>query len=200
MSSSVYIKRTCLFMGAQLKLVPERIQRSSKATAHIEASTMVSYFSPYAPDVALKSLFQKYDRDNSGRLDRGELVTFFQDDLGLNSEQAEVYMYLLDEDGDTGVSFVEFKSWLNSGERFRNIDNHSRFFMIQNAIDLFKKYDVDSNQALDLSELEQLLLDMGGHSCYLQEALKALDRDGNKRVSFTEFLIWLNWVPLDRFD
>lgn len=72
------------------------------------------------PDIALKSLFIKYDEDNDGTLDVTELSKLLKNDFGLDREQAEVYSYMLDKDGDGRISFKEFVEWTRSEEKKRS--------------------------------------------------------------------------------
>ena len=67
-------------------------------------------------------------------------------------------------------------------------------------MDLFRRYDTDNSQALDRKEFCKLFIDVGGKEQNLDGALKELDRDGNGRISFQEFLRWLNWIPMNDFE
>lgn len=122
-----------------------------------------SFFDKNVPRIVLKSLFSKYDKDGSGQLNRKELTGLFVDDLGLSKEQAEAYAYLLDKDGNGCVSFDEFITWLQSGERFQNVSDKSRYYRLKKAVELFKTYDRDGSGALDKNEFEQLFLAFGGN-------------------------------------
>ena len=121
-----------------------------------------SFFDKNVPKIVLKSLFAKYDKDGSGQLNREELKGLFVDDLGLSKEQAESYAYLLDKDGNGRISFDEFNQWLQSGERFKNVNDKSRYYRLKKAVELFKSYDKDGSGALDRAEFEQLFLAFGG--------------------------------------
>ena len=145
------------------------------------------------------SLFYKYDKDGSGQLSKEELVSLFQDDLGFTKEQSDAYSLLLDKDGNNEVSFEEFSGWLKSGEQFKNINDKSRYARLKKAVDLFKSYDKDSSGFLDRNEFKTLFQNVGGKPAKLDKALAELDKDGNNRISFQEFLRWLNWVPLENF-
>ena len=152
-----------------------------------------SYFDLTAPEIAIRSLFDKYDNDNSGILEESELRTLFQDDFGLSSNEAEAYCLLIDKDASGGVAFDEFNSWLKSGERFNSLQNKSRFSIMQHAVELFKSYDRDHSGALDRSEFSRLHADVGGKPEGLVLALNQLDKDGNGQIYFYEFMKWLNW-------
>lgn len=62
-----------------------------------------SYFFRDAPEIAIHSLFDKYDHERNGKLDRSELKDLLEGDLGLNPEQACIYMLLLDQTGEQCV-------------------------------------------------------------------------------------------------
>ena len=124
----------------------------------------VSFFDKNVPKIVLKSLFAKYDKDGSGQLNREELKGLFVDDLGLSRDQAESYAYLLDKDGNGRISFDEFHQWLQSGEKFKNVNDQSRYHRLKKAVELFKSYDKDGSGALDKDEFEQLFLAFGGNA------------------------------------
>lgn len=158
------------------------------------ASGGKSYFSESVPKIVVQSLFRKYDTDNSGRLQKLELMTLLKDDLGMDSKQAEAVMMLVDKDGSGAVSFEEFFQWLREGEGLKNVDNSTRYYYIRKAVDLFKKYDKDASGTIEPNELKELLKSVG-YTGSVESALKVLDKDGNNKVSFPEFLDWLNWLP-----
>ena len=130
-----------------------------------------SFFDKNVPKMVLKSLFCKYDKDGSGQLNREELKGLFVDDLGLTKDQAESYAYLLDKDGNGRVSFEEFHQWLQSGERFKNVNDKSRYNRLRKAVELFKSYDKDGSGALDREEFEKLFLAFGGIALLLFDFL-----------------------------
>ncbi|XP_065068411.1 calmodulin-like protein 3 [Rhopilema esculentum] len=156
-----------------------------------------SFFDKNVPQIVLKSLFTKYDKDGSGQLNRLELQGLFVDDLGLSKEQAESYAYLLDKDGNGKVSFEEFNSWLHSGEKFKNVNDKSRYQRLKKAVELFKSYDKDGSGALDKDEFEKLFIAYGGKKQNVGAGLKELDKDGNGVISFEEMMRWLRWIPVD---
>ena len=155
-----------------------------------------SFFSADVPEIVVKSLFRKYDTDGSGRLGKNEVLTVLKDDLGFKDDQAQAQYMLVDKDGGGDLSFDELLVWLRSEERFKNIDNSSRYYLIQKAITEFKKYDRDGNGTIDKDEFKILMRSLG-HSDESQfdNALRALDTSGDGKISFPEFLAWLNWLP-----
>jgi len=158
-----------------------------------------SYFNSNTPDIVLKSLFSKYDNDNSDQLGNDELKSLFRDDLGLTDDQAEMYTLLLDKDGTGSVCFEEFVKWFRSGEKMKTLDDSSRFACMQKAVEMFNGYDKDGSQSLDKAELSNVLKECGGQPDTVDSAMASLDLDGNGKISFVEFVKWLNWVPMDSF-
>ncbi|XP_065643216.1 troponin C, skeletal muscle [Hydra vulgaris] len=156
----------------------------------------MSYFDEHAPDIVIKSLFSKYDQDNSGFISMKELSNLLTDDLDLSPEQVETYVLLLDKDANGKLSFNEFKAWLKSGEKFEIVTDTSRFYIMQKAVEYYKKYDLDGSGWLDRDEFSKLHYEVGGNSQNLECALQSMDKDNNNKISFFEFLKWLNWINL----
>lgn len=151
-----------------------------------------------APCVVLKSLFDRYDSDKNGKLNKEELYAFLENDLGLNTQQAETYLLLFDKDADGSISYKEFENWFRSGEKFESINDLTRYYYLQKMVEFFKKYDTDHNNAIDQNELRQLFEEYGGKDRNTVEGfMKQLDLDGNGLVSFEEFACWLHWVPTE---
>ena len=99
-----------------------------------------SYFDKSVPNVVLRSLFMKYDVDGSGVLNRQELQTLFEGDLGFTHEQAEAYSMMLDKDGNQAVSFEELSHWLASGEKFKNINDKCRYTRLSKYVFICVRY------------------------------------------------------------
>ncbi|EDO48530.1 predicted protein, partial [Nematostella vectensis] len=134
----------------------------------------------------VKSLFTKYDKDGSGRLQKTEMMELLKVDLGLDDKQAETFLLLVDKDGSGSVSFDEFYTWIHDKNTLQNIDDKSRYHKIRKAIEMFKKYDKDASGSIDREEFKQLMHETG-NKVNIDKALKKLDKDGNGQISFTEF-------------
>ena len=157
-----------------------------------------SYFNADVPEIVVKSLFQKYDVDGNGCLGKDEMLTMLRDDLGCKPDQAQACIFMVDKDGSGELSFDEFILWFRSEEGFKNIDNSSRYHTIKKAIELFKQYDKDGNGTIDREEFKELFKQFkqsNADDSQLDSALQALDTSGDGKISFPEFLTWLNWLP-----
>lgn len=147
--------------------------------------------------MTLYSLFLKYDENQDEALNENELTNLFKNDFGLTTDEAEIYLYLLDDNGDGKISFEEFKKWFDSDENLKCIHDDSRFTIIRSAIELFKRFDTDRNFSLDRDELRNVIQEFGGNPDTVGTAFEQLDVDHDGRISFREFLRWLNWIPMD---
>ena len=77
-----------------------------------------TYFARGAPEIAIHSLFDRYDLEKNGKLDKAELKELLEGDLGLSPEQSCVYALMLDQAGEHNVTYEEFFNWLRSGEAY----------------------------------------------------------------------------------
>ena len=186
----------CFVHQESLCFVSTQIYRKMASTSR-EFMLPSIFFDKSTPRQALRTLFGKYDKDNNGILDKQELSTLLKDDLGMTHEQAEMYSYLLDKEGSQQISYEQFRAWIQSNEHYKTISDGTRFRFLQKAIEIFKRYDADNNQALDKEEFKSLFLDLGGKKKNFKKTINELDRDNNGVISFQEFLRWLNWVELD---
>ena len=75
----------------------------------------------------LHSLFLKYDVNGDGVLQETELRNLLKSDFGLNTDETEIYHYLLDKDGDGVISFDELKTWFESDENLQCVRDNTRW-------------------------------------------------------------------------
>ena len=71
----------------------------------------------------------------------------------------------------------------------------SRFFRLKKAVDMFKKFDADGSGSIEKDEFTQLMIAINCPKDKIPDALTTLDTDGDGKISFPEFLKWLNWLP-----
>ena len=156
-----------------------------------------SYFDKNTPILAIRSLFYQYDTNKTGKLEEDEMKNFLERDMGLRPDQSIIYELLVDKDGDHAVSFEEFLGWMRSGERFENINDSSRFQILCNAVEYFKKYDFNDNDTLDKQEFRILMKSLGHEEGESEDVFNKIDQFRNGKISFWEFMMWLNWVPIN---
>ena len=168
-----------------------------------------SLFREDVPEIVIKSIFSQYDKDGSGCLEKGEVLSMLRGDMGLDERQAEVCFMLIDKDGSKGVSFSELAEWFRKGKGFKVVDDQNRYAFVRRVADHFKKYDKDASGVIDSSEFRDLLAsgNKDWNRCREEDiarALKAVDKDGSGTVSFSEYLAWMdsrsantwkNWSP-----
>lgn len=161
-----------------------------------------TFFARDAPEVAIHSLFDRYDLEKNGKLDKAELKQLLEGDLGLSPEQSCIYTLILDQAGEHNVSYEEFFNWLRSGERFENINDKTKFEKLCRAVQIFKFYDTDDSDTLDRQQFENLITQFLGYdkNVDLKKLFQDLDCHHNGKLSFWEFMKWLNWVPLEDLE
>lgn len=157
----------------------------------------LSFFNRSVPSIAIHSLFDKYDTKKAGKLDEKEMKSFLEEALGLDFEQAQIYFFLVDKDGDQGISYGEFKDWLRSEEKFERLNDSSKFEQVCMAYEYFKEFDTDNSGTLDRQQFEDLMKFLGYCSEDMDKAFATMDRLNDGKISFWEFMIWLNWAPIE---
>ena len=161
-----------------------------------------SLIGPDVPQVVIKSIFSKYDKDGSGSLEQTEVLAMMGD-LGLDEKQAELCFMMLDKDGNNNVSEKELMDWLRAGEGYKVVDDPKRYAFVRRVADAFKKYDKDGSGVIEKEEFRALLASGGKawRSCddaIIEKALSVADKDGSGTVSFTEFLAWMDKMNAKR--
>lgn len=161
-----------------------------------------SLFRSDVPDVVIRSIFDKYDKDGSKVLERPEILALLGD-MGLDEQQAELCFLMMDKDGNNNVSKDEFLQWFQKGEGAKVVDDPNRFAFVQKVANTFKRYDRDGSGAIDKHEFRALLASSGKNwqSCtdaQIEAALRVVDKDGSGTVSFSAFLNWMDKLNANR--
>ncbi|XP_067027421.1 uncharacterized protein [Acropora muricata] len=159
-----------------------------------------TFFARDAPEIAIHSLFDRYDLEKDGKLSKSELTALLEGDLGLTPDESCIYALMLDQAGEHCVSYEQFFNWLRSGERFENINDKSKFEKLCDGMELFKAFDTDESDTLNAKQFEKLIFHLGYHNVDMKELFRELDSHNNGKLSFWEFMKWLNWVPLEKYD
>ena len=157
----------------------------------------LSFFNRNVPSIAIHSLFDKYDTRKEGKLDKREMTSFLEEATGLDFEQSQIYFFLVDKDGDQGISYGEFKDWLRSEEKFQRLNDSSKFDSVSTAYEYFKEFDTDDSGTLNRAQFEALMNFLGYRTQDMDKAFETMDRLNDGKISFWEFMIWLNWAPVD---
>lgn len=160
------------------------------------AGSGLSFFNKSVPSIAIHSLFDKYDTKRNGKLGENEMKSFLEEALGLDFEQAQIYFFLVDKDGDQGISYSEFKEWLRSEEKFQRLNDSSKFDRLCTAFEHFKDFDTDNTGTLDRMQFESLMKFLGYPAQDMDNVFAAMDRLNDGKISFWEFMIWLDWSPI----
>ena len=156
----------------------------------------LSFFDKKAPTVVVRSLFDKYDSNGNGKLEEKEMQALLEGDLGLDHEKSWVYFLLLDKNGDHDISFEEFSDWLRSEEHFEVLNDKEKFDSLCKAFNYFKTFDTDDSDTLDRAQFERMMKFFGHETINMDKAFAKMDKDENGKVSFWEFMVWLQWIPI----
>lgn len=142
--------------------------------------------------IVIKSLFDKYDEDGSGILEKEEILKLLQDDMALTDESVNECYTSVDKDRDGGVSFEEFLQWFQTDESIKKVSKTSRFHKICKAAETFQQCDTDGSGSMDRQEFAAFLQSTE-YKDKVDEMLNKLDEDGDGNISFKEFLGFLSY-------
>ncbi|CAF3401091.1 unnamed protein product [Rotaria socialis] len=130
----------------------------------------------------LRDAFNLFDRDHSGKITKSELRKLLRA-LNVKATDSEVQRLLhrMDTDNSGDIDFNEFKNAM-ARPFFKK---YSR----TEAMDAFKKFDVDGNGFISSKELENIMSRMGKHLSQkeLQATISSLDLNKDGKISFDEF-------------
>jgi len=145
----------------------------------------------------LKKLFEKYDLNKDGLIDQKEMKLLINDYVKRSSHKpsSEDVNYIVSHFSKDafshGITFHEFK---------RLLSMNSPFFKWKMLQDFYDKYDEDKN-GLDTQEFEDFMMDMSQALNLPKPGLPEVkkffdkvDKDHNGRISFQEFLGWIEML------
>ncbi|CAJ1350492.1 unnamed protein product [Effrenium voratum] len=143
-------------------------------------------------------IFDRYDLDGSGLLERHELMKVLRVlDSEITTQEIQRVLAELDTSGDGKVSYKEFLSWLKIGQplarklasKLKAVTGPAREQRVKSAFDL---YDISHDGLLDISELRNA---MGKMFLFNQEEVSRicadLDTSGDGVISYKEFSTWM---------
>ena len=106
------------------------------------ASSQVKIVNSKGLRTAAEILFQRYDKNNSGKLNEKEFRQLCRD-LGyhLTQEEVDLDMKLLDLNGDGRIGYHEFIKWWKSENRFQKLQwGPERLKLIHELSEKFAQY------------------------------------------------------------
>lgn len=154
----------------------------------------------------IASLFTKYDRNGTGKMDVNELNCLLSD-LGYNFD-SDFTLYCvgaIDTDGSGEITCKEFLAWWLQPEKmkfFSLYEKSPEWFTY--SITLFQYYDTNKERSLDMTEFQKLHDDFS-NSQYealknivqkdgnksAKEVISKIDSDNTKHISLYEFMDWI---------
>lgn len=105
----------------------------------------------------------------------------------------------MDKDNDKQIEFDEFYEWWCRHATTDGFDKRfeSTMELLAQAYTGFMQYDADGSGELDLQEFrkmyEALYKRVDVPLKEIEDALASLDKNGDGRIQFSEFVEWLNW-------
>lgn len=131
----------------------------------------------------LKQLFDKFDTDHNGKLDRDEISNVMKAQ-NLPTENVEMIMKVGDTDHDGGISFDEFINIIKLMAQMKAAQQEL-------CKRLFAQIDIDENGYLDESEVSTFLnLLTGGKATpeQVKETMAKYDTNKDGKISLQELL------------
>lgn len=174
---------------------------AAKLLVQAETDTVASvdHVHPDALSGMIKEVFNRFDSDGSGYLDRQEMQSVFRTLLpSFTTKQVHHYSKQLDKGGDGQVSHREFMDWLQedtleSKEVFAAVARETSDAMVGRVREVFKRFDTDGGGFLDKDELSRVFRTFDSNFTMndIDALCKELDRGGDGKVSRREFLAWI---------
>lgn len=151
-----------------------------------------------AMSARVREVFQRFDSDGGGYLDRDELARVFR---MLNSDftfkDIDALCKDLDRGGDGKVSHKEFLHWLKKGNELTQAVSRAILRETGEARDerikkAFQTYDATGDGSLNIEELRKALKVLGTFSeDEVKKICADLDKSKDGEVSYAEFAAWI---------
>merc|ERR1711907_702294 len=148
-------------------------------------------------------IFDKYDKDESGFIDAEEFK-FMCMDLGhdLSADEQKYALLKLDTSGTGKVSYEDFmeKFW-STDERWDGLRlNDDELMELSSLLTEFQAFDADGDGVVDKDEFVEMMnsLQASGVTKSTDQVFAEIDRNGDGRISFNEYVAWLKVQQVDR--
>lgn len=135
-----------------------------------------------------KTLFATLDKDNSGTLDQSELELALKHTAS-RPDQIDFYLGLTDDDQSGNLDINEFM--------FLIVISQCDFEDVQKSTQIFEKFDLNSNNRLEKSELRKCFNEIGltfgvdGDDTGFEDLFKVLDLDNSGYLNKIEFYMMI---------
>eukprot|EP01083_Nonionella_stella_P093000 260455_1 len=140
------------------------------------------------PIKVLKSVFDSFDEDHNGILDKDEFNTLLSV-LGVEDKAAQDACQLLaDKNGDGVISKDEFYEWIKEDKIQQLMNDSSKFRMLCGVAQVFKSFDVDGDNTISWQEFKDFMC--GAEQAPLDEAKMLwheIDTDNDGSITFQEY-------------
>ncbi len=141
-----------------------------------------------------RRIFDKYDNDGSGFIDKAEFSNMCRDQGIILSEKAlALAMKDMDLNGDNKITYDEFLAW-KKRSCFSNFDMSDQVIAQRlNVAQTFDKYDTNKDGSLSKNELigfHSELKNLGLVDCDLNGFILHLDSNCSGEIEFHELVSW----------
>eukprot|EP00484_Ammonia_sp_Unknown_P018332 CAMPEP_0197035580 /NCGR_PEP_ID=MMETSP1384-20130603/13333_1 /TAXON_ID=29189 /ORGANISM="Ammonia sp." /LENGTH=491 /DNA_ID=CAMNT_0042465659 /DNA_START=64 /DNA_END=1539 /DNA_ORIENTATION=- len=142
---------------------------------------------PETPELVLRSVFLKYDKDGSKQLNEKEF-SFALSDLGIIDQHEQLAIFhLADADNGGTVDIQEFITLIKGHELDVILSNHDSLEFIYQTFNEFQKYDADGNGDISWDEFYFYLTNQGYSHQMISQYWHYLDEDKSASITFPEF-------------
>ena len=145
--------------------------------------------------VVLKTVFKKYDTDNTNYLDLKEFTKFIttlsnsaKEIEKVSVKTAKAVFTLIDENVDGKINFQEFCRWWNT-DRYEYFRGEKKK-LLRKSYEIYRKYS-SSSGGITPFRFEEMMEALGIE--YSEELFYSMDTNSDGILSFEEFCKWLNW-------
>ncbi|GMN62476.1 hypothetical protein TIFTF001_031562 [Ficus carica] len=161
----------------------------------------------------IRSVFEQYDEDSNGTIDREEMKKCLQQlQLRLTEEEIDDLFHSCDIDGSEGIQFNEFivllcliyvlKDQPSSSNTTSKMGSPQLEATFDTIIEVFLFLDKNGNGKLNKKDMVKALSDSstsGRSPAHISRSrFREMDWDRNGHVSFREFLFaFVHWVGID---
>lgn len=137
-----------------------------------------------------KAMFEKYDKNSDGQLDKSEFRHMFlsQHVIPFSNTLIDQIFQTCDADKSGTVSKQEFLDYMEKQE--------------YNVLKVFKEFDADNSGKLDRDEVEKAFLKLNPSldKKTLEKVMDSTDLDKSNNISFEEFFQAFHMIPIAEFS